>query len=71
MDYVDDHFYVDHPEFVEQSWRLPSRCPNTSPIAGGAGGGRHITFTRLFDRPFTLTNTTTPVPAAIAVSVAS
>ena len=55
MDYVDDHFYVDHPEFVEQSWRLPSRCPNTSPIAGGAGGGRHITFTRLFDRPFTLT----------------
>ncbi|MCU0960480.1 MAG: hypothetical protein MUF48_10285 [Pirellulaceae bacterium] len=54
MDYVDDHFYVDHPEFLEQSWRLPSRCSNTSPVAGGATGGRHITFTRLFDRPFTL-----------------
>ena len=54
MDYVDDHFYVDHPQFIEQPWRLPSRCPNTSPVAGGASGGRHITLTRLFDRPFTL-----------------
>jgi hypothetical protein len=54
-DYVDDHFYVDHPEFLEGSWRLPSRCANTSPIAGGATGGRHLSFTRLFDRPFTIT----------------
>lgn len=54
-DYVDDHFYVDHPQFLEGSWRLPSRCPNTSPIAGGATGGRNLSFTRLFDRPFTIT----------------
>jgi hypothetical protein len=54
-DYVDDHFYVDHPQFLEQSWRLPSKCPNTSPIADGATGGRSKTFTRLFDRPFTIT----------------
>lgn len=54
MDYVDDHFYVDHPRFLEQSWRLPSRCPNTSPVAGGASGGRHLAFTRLFDKPFTV-----------------
>ena len=54
MDYVDDHFYVDHPQFIERSWRLPSRCPNTSPIAGGASGGRHVSFTRLFDKPFTV-----------------
>lgn len=54
-DYVDDHFYVDHPQFLEGSWRLPSRCPNTSPISEGAPGGRPITFTRLFDKPFTLT----------------
>ena len=54
MGYVDDHFYVDHPEFIEQPWRLPSRCPNTSPVAAGASGGRQITFTRLFDRPFSL-----------------
>ncbi len=54
-DYVDDHFYVDHPQFLEQSWRLPSRCPNTSPIADGATGGRSKTFTRLLDKPFTIT----------------
>lgn len=54
LDYVDDHFYVDHPHFLNQPWRLPSRCPNTSPIAGGAGGGRHVTFTRLFNKPYTL-----------------
>jgi hypothetical protein len=54
MDYVDDHFYVDHPHFLEQDWRLPSRCPNTSPIAGGASGGRNVTFSRLFDKPYTL-----------------
>lgn len=54
-DYVDDHFYVDHPRFLEQSWRLPSHCPNTSPLAGGATGGRSKTFTRLMDKPFTIT----------------
>jgi hypothetical protein len=54
-DYVDDHFYVDHPSFLEGSWRLPSRCPNSSPLSGGASGGRSITFTRLFDKPFTVT----------------
>jgi hypothetical protein len=54
-DYVDDHFYVDHPQFLKGSWRLPSRCSNTSPLAEGAAGGRSITFTRLLDKPFTLT----------------
>jgi hypothetical protein len=53
-DYVDDHFYVDHPEFVEQPWRLPSRCPNTSPVAAGAPGGRGCAALRLLDRPFTV-----------------
>ena len=25
FDYVDDHFYVDHPRFLERSWSLPSQ----------------------------------------------
>jgi hypothetical protein len=54
-DYVDDHFYVDHPKFLEAPWRLPSRCANTSPVAEGAPGGRGICFTRLFGKPFTVT----------------
>ncbi|MGA2659358.1 MAG: hypothetical protein ABSH34_17780 [Verrucomicrobiota bacterium] len=54
-DYVDDHFYIDHPRFLQTPWRLPSRCPNSSPLAEGASGGRAISFTRLFDKPFTVT----------------
>ncbi len=55
FDYVDDHFYVDHPHFLERPWRLPSRCPNTSPVASGGWGGRHCSFTRLLGKPFTIT----------------
>jgi hypothetical protein len=54
-DYVDDHFYVDHPQFLESPWRLPSKSPNTNPIKEGAPGGRHLAFTRLYDKPFTVT----------------
>ena len=54
-DYVDDHFYVDHPNFLGKPWQLPSRCQNTSPVLRGAFGGRDRCFTRLFDKPFTVT----------------
>jgi len=55
FDYVDDHFYVDHPRFIEQPWRLPSQCSNESPVAEGAPGGTSCAFLRLLDRPFTCT----------------
>ena len=55
FDYVDDHFYVDHPQFIERPWSLPSRSANTSPIADGARGGRDCAFTRLVGKPFTIT----------------
>ncbi|HEX2952039.1 MAG TPA: hypothetical protein VHV83_21095, partial [Armatimonadota bacterium] len=54
FDYVDDHFYIDHPQFLEKSWQLPSRCPNLSPIQAGAPGGRGSAFIRLLDKPFTI-----------------
>ena len=62
-DYVDDHFYIDHPEFLGSPWQLPSRFaswqdnPNGSPASSGAAGGRGTTFTRLLDKPFTITET--------------
>lgn len=34
-DYVDNHFYVDHPVFLDVPWRPPSRCPNENPILTG------------------------------------
>ncbi len=55
-DYVDDHFYVDHPEFLEKPWRLPSRCRNENPITypnGGTNWGKE--WVRLADRPYTIT----------------
>lgn len=53
-DYVDDHFYIDHPRFLEKSWQLPSSCPNTNPIRSGAAGGLGCAYLRLLDRPFTV-----------------
>jgi hypothetical protein len=54
FDYVDDHFYVYHPHFVERSWSLPSRIDNVDPISQGARGGRSGSFVRLLDRPYTV-----------------
>ncbi|MBR4172307.1 MAG: hypothetical protein IKR48_11710, partial [Kiritimatiellae bacterium] len=54
-DYVDDHFYVDHPNFLETPWRLPSRCANRNPIEGDKMGAQEVVFRRLLDKPFTIT----------------
>lgn len=55
FDYVDDHFYVDHPSFLGKSWKLPSRCPNVNPMRGSAAGARSVAFRRLFGKPFCIT----------------
>lgn len=55
FDFVDDHFYVDHPHFIEQPWRLPSRCANANPLKNDALGAQRVVFTRLLDKPFTIT----------------
>ncbi|HUW33410.1 MAG TPA: hypothetical protein VM223_17515, partial [Planctomycetota bacterium] len=54
FDYGDDHFYVDHPQFLQTPWQLPSRCRNASPVAAGAADGRHNGFVRLIDKPFAI-----------------
>ena len=54
-DYVDDHFYVDHPQFLEQRWRLPSRCGNRNPILTPVLPPCRLGFTRMADKPFTVT----------------
>ena len=56
FDYVDMHFYVDHPRFLETPWRLPSSCANVNPLRGGephgvSGAGR----CGLAGKPFTVT----------------
>ncbi len=53
-DYVDDHFYVDHPQFLEKKWSLPSRCGNENPLRTGCRTPCGVAFTRLADKPFTV-----------------
>jgi hypothetical protein len=54
FDYVDDHFYVDHPNFLDQQWHLPSRCPNTNPIREGAPGANGSATMRVWGKPFVI-----------------
>ncbi|HNX36259.1 MAG TPA: cellulase family glycosylhydrolase [Kiritimatiellia bacterium] len=53
-DYVDDHFYVDHPHFLEKKWSLPSRCGNENPLRSGCRTPCNVAFTRLANKPFTV-----------------
>ena len=53
-DYVDDHFYVDHPRFLDKRWALPSRCGNENPLRTGCVVPCGVAFTRLANKPFTV-----------------
>ena len=53
-DFADDHFYVDHPRFVESHWKLPSSCPNGNPLLGQSMGMQRLAVTRPVGMPFTI-----------------
>ena len=53
FDYVDDHFYVDHPIF-EKGWGLPSRSPNENPVREGATRATGSAPLRLWGKPMTI-----------------
>ena len=56
FDYVDQHFYVDHPRFLTPvRWALPLAINNDNVVKTGAFGGPLPALTRLYDRPFTVT----------------
>ena len=54
-DYVDDHFYVDHPQFIARPWCLPSRCPNTNPVFSKNLPPVACAYTRMPSKPFCIT----------------
>ena len=54
-DYVDNHFYVDHPSFIEDPWKLPSRCDNLNPIRAGKPKMLHAGWSRGSAKPYTIT----------------
>lgn len=54
-DYVDNHFYVDHPEFLEKNWRLPSHCSNANPVMEGGPAIFQRGWAKGASRPYTIT----------------
>ena len=54
FDYVDMHFYVDHPHFGKKGWSLPSSLSNDNPVRRDACNLDFCGKSRLTDRPFTV-----------------
>ncbi len=54
-DYVDNHFYVDHPIFLEQSWKLPSKCGNANPIKAELPALLHRGYAKDASKPYAIT----------------
>ncbi len=52
FDYIDTHFYVDHPQFLDKPWRQPSLCPNRNPMRGADCGAQDCVWLRQFGKPF-------------------
>ena len=50
-DYVDDHYYFDHPEYLDGNWSVPSRCSNVLPFADSR---LSLVGCRLFGKPYTI-----------------
>lgn len=54
-DLVDNHFYWQHPEFLGKNWSLPMAVGNSSSITACGGALAEMFQSRLFGKPFTLT----------------
>ena len=60
-DYVDDHFYVDHPQWTPKT-RFPTYCDGSVPISDGRSGVPRVVSRRLLSKPFTVTEYNYSVP---------
>ena len=54
-DYVDNHIYWDHPQFLGKAWSLPTQLNNCSVLAVRMRVPKGIAPTRIFGKPFTVT----------------
>ena len=50
-DYVDDHYYFDHPVCLDGNWSVPSRCSNVLPFADSC---LSLVRCRLIGKPYTI-----------------
>lgn len=54
-DYVDNHLYWDHPQFIAKAWSLPSQLRNESVLLSRLRSPKELAPTRVFGKPFTVT----------------
>ena len=61
-DCVDDHFYVDHPLWIEQPWRLPAKCLGLNPVKSPSSGAWDLALRRSLDKPMAVSEFGYPAP---------
>ena len=60
--YMDDHRYVDHPQFLGKSWQLPTACPNVNTLRYPWLGVLDLAQRRILTMPFTVSEFNYSVP---------
>lgn len=55
QDFVDNHFYWGHPQFLGGNWKLPAAVETSSAAGAYAGGISGMFPSRIFGKPFTIT----------------
>ena len=53
-DYVDSHWYIDHPTFVDQPWSLPSKCGNDNLVKTDKPAIFHRGWAKGASKPYTI-----------------
>ncbi len=54
-DYVDNHYYFDHPQFPVKAWRLPARLNNESSLKHAGSDLTWMFSTRIWGKPMAIT----------------
>ena len=57
LDYVDNHSYFNHPSFPEKAYSYPVKFRSRSPLALRLPAIRDAAHSRIFGKPFTITET--------------
>ena len=53
-DYVDSHWYIDHPTFIDKPWSLPSKCGNDNLIKCDKPAIFHSGWAKGASKPYTI-----------------
>lgn len=54
-DYVDNHYYFDHPTYPVRAWHLPAKIENVSALSRECSDLAYMCHTRIFGKPMTIT----------------